>query len=87
MQPPTEPLPVDGSKLVKDGVQWHEWIPVTKPLEDSASNGDGSLQPLLVQLNPHHRAETAQLLEDIGEEGDQVRKPQLIEVDRVVEQV
>ena len=23
--------PVDGSQLVKDGIQWHEWIPVTEP--------------------------------------------------------
>ena len=28
---PQSPLPVDGSQLVKDGVQWHEWIPVTEP--------------------------------------------------------
>ena len=86
---PQSPLPVDGSQLVKDGVQWHEWIPVTEPLKDSPGNGDGdgSPQPLLVQLSPHHRAETAQLLGDIGEEGDQVRKPQLVEVDRVVERV
>ena len=28
---PQSLLPVDGSQLVKDGVQWHEWIPVTEP--------------------------------------------------------
>nr|XP_045086383.1 proline-rich protein 36-like [Aegilops tauschii subsp. strangulata] len=27
---PQSPLPVDGSQLIKDGVQWHEWILVTE---------------------------------------------------------
>ena len=28
---PQSPLPVYGSQLIKDGVQWNEWIPVTEP--------------------------------------------------------
>jgi hypothetical protein len=71
---PQSPLPFDGSQLIKDGIQWHKWIPVTKPGEDSPNNGDGHRHPLLVQCRPRHRAETVQLLGDIGEEGDQVRK-------------
>ena len=28
---PQSPLLVNGSQLVKDGVQWHEWSPVMEP--------------------------------------------------------
>ena len=56
-------------------------------LRGFARQRDGNPQPLLVQLRPHHRAEMAQLLGDIGEEEDQVRKSLLVEVDGVVERV